>query len=205
MVLGRPDAAYFSFLPGPEKLAPHLADRAWKKSCIKEDDFALLSAQKINSGRRQNPITWDDISLPGQRMSTGRSDRSKNVLSLESSRLGTASTSTSVTGSSVKSGSQSSRSHTSGSLSSRSHASRSQASGSSRSSRVGKSRLLGTAGSYRSSVSGSDVNSEAGLSSILSHELDQERKQRQKAEEDLAKLQVELNAARSALEDRTFK
>merc|ERR1719213_1618695 len=100
----------FSFLPGPEKMAPHLADRAWIKCITKEEDFALAAAQ--NRSMRRNPIAWDDVSIPN-RFGTGYSDHSANVLSLDCSRTNTAATTMTVGFQSARS-SRSSRSRASG-------------------------------------------------------------------------------------------
>lgn len=166
-----------SFLPGPERIAPHLAEKAWKKCITKEEDFAISSANS-KVARRQNPITWEDATPLSSRLNSSRSDRSANVLSLDSSRVGTAASSTVGSLKSV----QSARSRTSG-------ANRS---------RCGTSRRLGTAGSYQT-----NVPSEAGLSSMLSVELDVERKQRKRAEVELEKLKAELDDTRKLLEAKT--
>jgi len=198
MVQGRPHD--FSFLPGPEKQAPHLADRAWQKCIAKEEDFAILSTQ-ARAVRNYNIITGEEESqIFGKRSNTGsysarsgsysaRSTMSsysgKNVdfLSLQSSRTGTAATT--LTEGSSKS-----------SHSSRSRASSNRAS-SDRSGRVGTSKRLNTAGSYHTSGT-----SEGGVSSALSMELKVERSHRKKCEVQLESLQNELLEARQALAER---
>lgn len=181
-----PYMAQFSFLPGPTKVAPHLADRLWKAACVKEEDYVLASARN-RGGQRHNPLAWDNVFAPSRGGDTASSHRGTNVLQIDSSRLGTGATSQTV--SSARSAPRSARS---------TQSSHSRVSSCNRSSRCGTSRLLGTAGSYRSGA-----YSEAGMSSILSMELEAEREQRKKTEVELEKLKAELHETRMALAGRT--
>mmetsp|Transcript_26112 Transcript_26112/g.45449 ORF Transcript_26112/g.45449 Transcript_26112/m.45449 type:complete len:178 (-) Transcript_26112:45-578(-) len=160
MSRGRGEPMY-SFLPGPEKLSPHLAEQAWKKCVDKEEAYTLSCQGNVNRTPRSNPITWEPTP-PASRLSTGRlREHDVDILSLRSSRLGTGASC--ITRSSVRSGRSASRN------------------------RCGTSKRLGTAGSYTT-----NVPSEAGLTSMISLELEEERKQRKAAEIELARLRKQL-------------
>mmetsp|Transcript_126722 Transcript_126722/g.270302 ORF Transcript_126722/g.270302 Transcript_126722/m.270302 type:complete len:188 (-) Transcript_126722:168-731(-) len=160
-----------SFLPGPQKIPPHMAEQAWKNTIDREESFALARGPGVvpkgDMGKR-NPITWETPS--SSRLGTACSTRSggggADILSLEDmrrSRLGSA-----ASMSSARSG-------------------LSQVSGSAvqRNGRLGTSRRLSSAGSFVSSA-------KSHLSSILSQQLEEERLQRQDAEREVAELKARL-------------
>merc|ERR1719401_2778562 len=164
--MGRGGALDTSFLPGPQKVPPHLAEQAWKH-CIDREEMCAMARGPGDRPKaemlKRNPITWEtpDCSRAGTGYSS--SYGGANILTLEDlpTRLGTA---------------QSMRSSMSG---------MSRGAFSRGSQRLGTSRRLGSAGSL-ASVPASH------LSSILSEQLEEERQHRQSAEREVAELKAKL-------------
>jgi len=68
------------FLPGPERVAPHVMDQNWKKMVDREELF-VLGELRHGRSHRVNPITWE---LPmSSRGGTGSTSRGADILSLE--------------------------------------------------------------------------------------------------------------------------
>merc|ERR1719343_1480133 len=81
-----------SFLPGPTKVPPHLAEQAWKH-CIDREEICAMPRGPGERPKadmlKRNPITWEtpDCSRAGTSNSSNRAD----ILSLEDlPRLGSA-------------------------------------------------------------------------------------------------------------------
>eukprot|EP00927_Polykrikos_kofoidii_P008513 TRINITY_DN13537_c0_g1_i1.p1 TRINITY_DN13537_c0_g1~~TRINITY_DN13537_c0_g1_i1.p1 ORF type:complete len:181 (-),score=41.48 TRINITY_DN13537_c0_g1_i1:292-834(-) len=81
-----------SFLPGAERVAPHLADQHWKHSIDREENYSLGVGSASKGGQRVdtrpfNIITWEDAA--SSRLGTGCSSRrgKADVLTLDDDRL----------------------------------------------------------------------------------------------------------------------
>eukprot|EP00929_Paragymnodinium_shiwhaense_P011274 TRINITY_DN11680_c0_g1_i1.p1 TRINITY_DN11680_c0_g1~~TRINITY_DN11680_c0_g1_i1.p1 ORF type:complete len:221 (+),score=19.56 TRINITY_DN11680_c0_g1_i1:173-835(+) len=187
-----------SFLPGPAQLAPHLAAETWKRSCGREEQFAMTGLASARGGscrpqtRGVNPITWEDeeddlVSLPSTRRTSSQGscfDGPSFALRQQLHRGGPASSRLSSAMSSAVSCSSAYYSERSAG-SSRSCQSHSRRSARSYSASISRRR----GGACRSSASGS-------VSSATSTALEAEREQRRAVEDECVELRRQLAEAR---------
>mmetsp|Transcript_33445 Transcript_33445/g.92432 ORF Transcript_33445/g.92432 Transcript_33445/m.92432 type:complete len:183 (+) Transcript_33445:54-602(+) len=173
---GRSRGLDTSFLPGPQRVAPHLQELGWRNRIDREENF-VCGGGSANVPRaptsRINPITWE--SPVPSRAGTGIG-RAPDVLCCNRPETG-ASYTTRLSSASTRS-----------SRSNRSRGFRN---------RGGASRQLSTAGSIVSSVP-------SRLSSILSAELEAEKQGRAAAEREVQALKKQLaDVADKTLADRS--
>lgn len=74
-----------SFLPGPERVAPHLQEKLWK-NCVDREERDILGGTGKSRPRSMNIISWEESST---RVSCGTSRGKADILSLEDCRCST--------------------------------------------------------------------------------------------------------------------